>query len=118
MALLCERFLREPSVRVAPGKARPVPSWISTFCTTGTGWEEEGWEEEEDDTQNVRKGARRVSRCCSYLAAWIALGKATPASVLRVFWGVHRASQGLLLGVDLEICGQMAAALFCLMLHG
>lgn len=43
----------------------------------------------------------------------IILGKATPASVLRVFWGVHHASLGLFLGVDLEICGQTAAALLC-----
>lgn len=85
------------------------------FCTTGTSGEEEGREEEEDDTQ-TEEGLQGAVPTLLH-GDGILLGKATPLSVLRVFWGVHHASQCLFLGVDLEICGEMAAALFCLMLH-
>lgn len=114
-----ERFLCEPSVRVTPGKAHPAPSWISMFCTTGTRGEEEGWEEEEDDTQ-TEEGLQGVSAAAVPTLLHgdgLLLGKANPLSMLRVVWGVHRASQCLFLGVDLEVCGEMAAALLCFMFH-
>lgn len=87
------------------------------FCTTGTSWEEEGCQEEEDDTQ-TEEGCK-VGPAVPTLVHGngILLGKAAPASVLTVFWGAHHASQCLFLGVDLEISGQMAAAFLCLMFH-
>lgn len=53
------------------------------FCTTGTSGEEEGWEEEEDDTQ-TEEGLQGAVPTLLH-GDGILLGKATPLSVLRVF---------------------------------